>query len=157
MLFRALSCAIKKIGDYDIIISGRQAIDGDTAQVGPQVAEKLGIPQITYAEEIVELKDKSITIKRRIEKGVEIVKSELPVLLTANATAKEGRPRNAKLLQKFKHARTVSEQVDLYEDDTNIYSNRTGLNINEWSTKDVDAHLEEYVRSDSPKKITTSE
>ncbi len=149
----ALSCAIKKIGDYDIIISGRQAIDGDTAQVGPQVAEKLGIPQITYAEEIVELKDKSITIKRRIEKGVEIVKSELPVLLTANATAKECRPRNAKLLQKFKHARTVSEQVDLDEDYTNLYSNRPGLNLNEWSTKDVDANLEECGLSGSPTKV----
>ena len=53
----ALACAVKKMKDYDIIIGGRQAIDGDTAQVGPQVAEKLGLPQITYAEKILKVQD----------------------------------------------------------------------------------------------------
>jgi len=61
----ALSMAIRKIGDFDLIVSGRQAIDGDTAQVGPQVAEKLGIPQITYAEEIQSVENDKITVKRR--------------------------------------------------------------------------------------------
>ncbi len=69
----AISCAIKKL-DFDVIICGRQAIDGDTAQVGPQVAEKLGIPQITYAEEIDNVEQKTITVKRRLERGVELVK-----------------------------------------------------------------------------------
>ena len=64
----ALSCALRKIGP-DIIIAGRQAIDGDTAQVGPQVAEKLALPQVTYAEEIVEIKDASLVIKRRLSSG----------------------------------------------------------------------------------------
>ena len=137
----ALSCAIKKLGDFDIIIGGRQAIDGDTAQVGPQVAEKLGIPQITYAEEILEVTDKDITVKRRLEKGVEVVKAKFPVLITVNGTADECRPRNAKLLQRFKHARTVSEQQNLDEDYTNLYSMRNELNLTEWNTKDVDANL----------------
>ena len=149
----ALSCAIKKIGNYDIIISGRQAIDGDTAQVGPQVAEKLGIPQITYAEELIGVNSESITIKRRIEKGVETVKAKLPALITVNGTAKECRPRNAKLLLKFKHAKTVSEQINLDEDYTNIYSSRPELILNEWSTKDVDANLEECGLSGSPTKV----
>ena len=68
----ALSCALRKIRP-DLIVAGRQAIDGDTAQVGPQVAEKLNLPQVTYAEQIVELKDNAIVIKRRLEHGTEVV------------------------------------------------------------------------------------
>jgi electron transfer flavoprotein beta subunit len=74
----ALSLAIKKIGDYDIVMCGRQAIDGDTAQVGPQTAEKLGVNQITCVDNIVEIKGSSITAERSIEGGYEIVKSKLP-------------------------------------------------------------------------------
>ena len=73
-----LSEAIKKIGDYDFIFAGRQAIDGDTAQVGPQTAEKLNIPQITYAEEILEITDSSVRIKKKIDGGYEILESKLP-------------------------------------------------------------------------------
>ena len=98
----ALHKAIKKMGDFDIIICGRQAIDGDTAQVGPQVAEKLNIPQITYAEEIQSIDNGKITIKRRLERGVEIVEAKLPVLVTVTGSAPNCRPRNAKLIQKFK-------------------------------------------------------
>ncbi|MFC2087829.1 electron transfer flavoprotein subunit beta/FixA family protein, partial [Bacteroidota bacterium] len=89
----AITQAIKKLGKSDMVICGRQAIDGDTAQVGPQVAEKLGIPQITYTEEIINISEKKITVKRRIERGVEILESPLPILLTINATAPECRPR----------------------------------------------------------------
>src|ERR1035437_330941 len=99
----ALACAIKKIKDFDIIVCGRQAIDGDTAQVGPQVAEKLGIPQVTYAEEIISLSEKTITVKRRLERGIEVLEAPLPLLITVNNTAPHCRPRNAKLLMKFKH------------------------------------------------------
>ena len=62
----------------DIVLCGRQAIDGDTAQVGPQVAEKLGMPQVTYAEEILSIADGKATIRRRIESGVETVKAPMP-------------------------------------------------------------------------------
>src|SRR5690606_35576833 len=106
----ALSMAIKKIGDFDIIVSGRQAIDGDTAQVGPQVAEKLGIPQITYAENIEVVSNDKLKVKRRLENGVEIVEAPLPILITVNGSARPCRPRNAKLLLKYKHAKTITER-----------------------------------------------
>ncbi|SHH36244.1 electron transfer flavoprotein subunit beta/FixA family protein [Sporanaerobacter acetigenes] len=78
----AIAGAIKNIGDYDIIFCGRQAIDGDTAQVGPQIAEHLGIPQITYVEEL-EILDGKVRAKRALEDGYFVVESEMPVLLTA--------------------------------------------------------------------------
>ena len=80
----SLAQAVKKFGKFDIILGGRQAIDGDTAQVGPQIAEKLGIPQVTYAEEIVDLKDGHVTVRRRLEHGVETVKAPLPCVVTVN-------------------------------------------------------------------------
>ena len=80
----ALSCALRKIGP-DVIIAGRQAIAGDTAQVGPQVAEKLGLPQVTYAEEIVEIKDSSLVIKRRLSCGTEVVECPVPAVEFAAA------------------------------------------------------------------------
>ena len=85
----ALATAIRKIGEYDIILGGRQAIDGDTAQVGPQVAEKLGLTQITYAEEIlnVEKSTGKITVKRHIDGGVETVEGPLPIVITVNGSA----------------------------------------------------------------------
>ena len=105
----ALATAIRKIKDFDLIVGGRQAIDGDTAQVGPQVAEKLGIPQVTYAEEILKVEDGRATIKRRIDGGVEVVVAPLPLVVTVNGSAAPCRPRNARLVQKYKHAKTVTE------------------------------------------------
>ncbi|MDD4645627.1 MAG: electron transfer flavoprotein subunit beta/FixA family protein, partial [Bacteroidales bacterium] len=83
----ALSMAIRKMEPYDLVIAGRQAIDGDTAQVGPQVAEKLALPQITYTEDIQEINDREIVIKRRLERGVEVVTAKLPVLITVHNSA----------------------------------------------------------------------
>ena len=96
----ALATAIRHIGLPDLIISGRQAIDGDTAQVGPQVAEKLGLPQVTYAEDILKIDAKSIEIKRRLERGVETVVASMPLVVTVNGSSAPCRPRNAKLLQR---------------------------------------------------------
>lgn len=78
----AIAAAIRKIGDYDIIFAGRQAIDGDTAQVGPQVAEKLGIPQVTYVQDF-KIEGKKVTVKRQLENGYEVLELETPCLLTA--------------------------------------------------------------------------
>jgi electron transfer flavoprotein alpha/beta subunit len=78
----ALAAAVKKIGDFDIIFAGRQAIDGDTAQVGPQLAEKLGIPQVTYVKEF-SMDGKEITVKRALEDGYEVIKLQMPCMLTA--------------------------------------------------------------------------
>ena len=89
----ALAMAIRKIGDFDLIVGGRQAIDGDTAQVGPQVAEKLGLSQITYAEEIVGVTDGRITVRRKIPGGVETVEAPLPIVVTVNGSAAACRPR----------------------------------------------------------------
>ena len=77
--------------EYDLVITGRQAIDGDTAQVGPQIAEHLGLPVISYAEEIVAVDEKSITVKRQYEDRYHILKAQLPCLLTALAELNEPR------------------------------------------------------------------
>ncbi|MBN8688760.1 MAG: electron transfer flavoprotein subunit beta/FixA family protein [Chitinophagales bacterium] len=149
----ALSCAIRKIGDADLIFAGRQAIDGDTAQVGPQVADKLGIPQITYAEEIVALKDRVIQVKRRLERGVEVVESALPVLITAHSTAPDCRPRNAKRLMRFKRATTLSEQHSAADDYLATHTAHPGLNITEWCAKDVNSDLVQLGLGGSPTKV----
>ena len=103
-----LSCAVKKV-DYDIVLCGRQAIDGDTAQVGPQLAEKLGIPQITYVEEFMELNGRTITARRNIGAGWQKVKTALPALLTVTSDANEPRVAAAKKMMKYKNARTPIE------------------------------------------------
>lgn len=149
----ALSMAIRKIKDYDLIVCGRQAIDGDTAQVGPQVAEKLGLSQITYAEEIQKVEEGKITVKRRLERGVEIVEGQLPIVVTVNGTAPDCRPRNAKSVQKYKHARTVTEKQELDADYTNLYSVRPYLNLEEWSVADVEADVRLCGLSGSPTKV----
>ena len=91
----AISQAVKQLGKVDLVMGGRQAIDGDTAQVGPQVAEKLELPQITYAEELVAIDDHAITIRRRLERGTEVVKAALPVLVTVTSAANDCRFPNA--------------------------------------------------------------
>ena len=151
----ALATAIKKIGECDIIIGGRQAIDGDTAQVGPQVAEKLGLTQITYAEEILKVADGHITVKRHIDGGIETVEGPLPIVITVNGSAAPCRPRNAKLVQKYKHAKTVTEKQQGNLDYTDLYDKRDYLNLVEWSVADVNGDLEQCGLSGSPTKVKT--
>ena len=160
----ALATAIKKIGDYDIIIGGRQAIDGDTAQVGPQVAEKLGLTQVTYAEEIlnVDEKNRSITVKRHSDGGVETVEGPLPIVITVNGSAAPCRPRNAKLVMKYKRALGAQEKAPApachpegvsalsYPE---LYEKRPYLNIPEWSVADVNGDLAQCGLSGSPTKV----
>ncbi len=149
----ALSCAIRKIGKFDLIFAGRQAIDGDTAQVGPQVAEKLGIPQITYAEDVLFVKDGAIRVKRRLERGVEIVEGKLPILVTVNGSAPACRPRNARLLMKYKHATTISERNEKSEDYMALINEKPYLNIKEWSVNDIECDREQLGLSGSPTKV----
>ncbi|UCG57538.1 MAG: electron transfer flavoprotein subunit beta/FixA family protein, partial [Phycisphaerales bacterium] len=103
-----LGCAVRKIG-YDIVLCGRQAIDGDTAQVGPQLAEKLGITQVTYVEELVELEGDTITVRRSIGNGWQQVRTALPVLLTVTSEANEPRIAAAKKMMKYKNSLTPIE------------------------------------------------
>lgn len=153
----AIGQALKKMGNIDIIIAGRQAIDGDTAQVGPQVAEKLGMIQVTYVEEVLEVSDKDITVKRRLERGVETVKSPLPMLMTVNGTAPECRARNAKLIMSFKRAKTVTELQGLNEDYTSLYNDRPNLTIPEWTVNDIETEASQLGLTGSPTKVKSVE
>jgi len=146
--------------DLDIIIGGRQAIDGDTAQVGPQVAEKLGLTQVTYAEEIlnVDKASKKIVVKRHIDGGVETVEGPLPIVITVNGSAAPCRPRNAKLVQKYKRALGAQEKAAITKDGgvlpyASLYESRPYLNITEWSVADVNGDTKQCGLSGSPTKV----
>jgi len=162
-----LSCAVKKL-DYDIILCGRQAIDGDTAQVGPQLAEKLGVPQITYVEALLELKGATITAQRNIGNGWQVVRSRLPVLLTITDDANEPRVAAAKRMMKYKNARTPAELEQQVRQDNpsleepavqklierrsrNLEGKR--LLIKQWDLDFVEADLTWCGRNGSPTKV----
>ena len=148
----ALATAIKKIGDVDLVIGGRQAIDGDTAQVGPQVAQKLGLNQVTYAEEILKIENGKATIRRMIDGGVEVVEAPLPLVVTVNGSAAECRPANAKLVMKYKYAACP---LEVAEDDSRkaLREERPYLNLIQWSVADVDGDPSQCGMSGSPTKV----
>jgi electron transfer flavoprotein beta subunit len=162
-----ISCAVKKL-DYDIALCGRQAIDGDTAQVGPQLAEKLGITQITYVEQLSELKDKTITARRNIGNGWQQVEAKLPVLLTVTGEANEPRVAAAKKIMKYKNARApveVRQRIKAENPDTDEatvnelvkqHCDRLagkGLLIRQWDLDFLQADLNWCGRSGSPTKV----
>ena len=111
-----LSCVVKMLGNVDLVLCGRQAIDGDTAQVGPQIAEKLNVPQICYVEEVISLEPGKITARRAIEGGYEVLSSPLPALLTV-IDCNEPRPENVKRIMKYKRARSAGEIAMANKDD----------------------------------------
>lgn len=153
----ALATAIKKISaekPADIVIGGRQAIDGDTAQVGPQVAQKLGLNQVTYAEEILKVENGVATIRRMIDGGVETVEAPLPVVITVNGSAAPCRPCNAKLVMKYKYATCPMERTG-EEPWKELYNERPYLTLNEWSVADVDGDPQQCGLSGSPTKVKT--
>jgi len=162
-----LSCAVKKI-DYDIVLCGRQAIDGDTAQVGPQLAEKLGVTQITYVEELLEIKDKTITVRRNIGNGWQQIRTRLPVLLTVTSDANEPRAAAAKRMMKYKNARTAAElEREIRIQNTEVSEEyikelvekkcgelkEKGLLIKQWDLDYIGADLTWCGRSGSPTKV----
>lgn len=162
-----LSCAVKKL-NYDIVLCGRQAIDGDTAQVGPQLAEKLGIPQITYVEQLISLEGKTVTAKRNIGNGWQEVRCKLPVLLTVIDEANEPRVQAAKRLMKYKKARTPIEiQTQLKKDNPSASDaelkeladmkiaelEKQGLLIKQWDLDMLKADLQWCGRDGSPTKV----
>ena len=152
----ALATAIKKIGKVDIVIGGRQAIDGDTAQVGPQVAQKLGLNQVTYAEEILKIEDGKATIRRHIDGGVETVVAPLPVVVTVNGSAAPCRPCNAKMVMKYKYATCPMERpADLDERMAKLYAERDYLTLNQWSVADVEGDANQCGLAGSPTKVKT--
>jgi len=116
-----LSEAIKKMGAYDLIFTGRQAIDGDTAQVGPQTAEKLNIPQVTYVEKILEISEQRVKVKHKIDGGYEVLEAALPLLLTIIKDAAVPRPFKARRVMAYKSARTLSELEKMVEGNSLLY------------------------------------
>jgi electron transfer flavoprotein beta subunit len=157
----ALQCAIRKLGDVDLIFAGRQAIDGDTAQVGPQTAEKLGIPQITYAESIISLQDNTVIANRAFDMGSEMVKCSLPCLLTVVGTANQPRPASARKRIAYKLAAIPQEYGDLLakwsefesEEALEAYLTEKKLKIEVWSADDVDADENLLGLSGSPTQV----
>ena len=158
----ALATAIKHVQpDVDLIIGGRQAIDGDTAQVGPQVAEKLGLNQITYTEEILACENGIIRVKRHIDGGVETVESALPCVLTVNGSAAPCRPRNVKRVMKFKRAKAPMELApgttwadQPYADQ---YEKKPYLKLGQLNYADVNADLQQCGLAGSPTKVKNVE
>lgn len=162
-----LSCAVGKL-DYNIVLCGRQAIDGDTAQVGPQMAEKLDITQITYVEELEQLDGKTILARRNIGNGWQQVRAELPVLLTVTGGANEPRVAAAKKMMKYKKAMTPfdverkikAENPDADENDIKELIEhklneleKAGLLIKQWNLDFVEADLSWCGQSGSPTKV----
>ena len=149
-----LAQAIKKIGKFDIILGGRQAIDGDTAQVGPQIAEKLGLTQVTYAEEIISLDEKArkVVIKRHIDGGVETVEAPLPLVVTVNGSAAPCRPRNAKRVMKYKYA-TVALEREGNEKLTAAAEKKPYLDITQWGAADIDCDPQQIGKAGSPTNV----
>ncbi len=168
----ALSCAIRRMGRFDIVLCGRQAIDGDTAQVGPQTAEKLGIAQVTYVTGIRLFDGETIELERTIEDGYEAVRTRTPVLLTVCGEANEPRPPRAKLLLQYRSARSPSELIGIErrrrdeagetvdmdalvaEMQPRIKELRSmGLLLNEWKVDDIGADPSKCGGSGSPTKV----
>jgi electron transfer flavoprotein beta subunit len=137
----------------NLVFCGVQAIDGDTAQVGPQIAEKLSLPQITYAEELEMIDSEKIRIKRRLERGVETVETAFPALVTVHSSAPNCRSRNAKLLMKYKHARTASELQEEARNYTEMYNERPELLIQEWNVDTIQAEEANLGLNGSPTKV----
>jgi electron transfer flavoprotein beta subunit len=148
---------IKKLAPFDLIVGGRQAIDGDTAQVGPQCADKLNIPQVTYVEEILEIEDDKIIARRRLAKGVETVSSPFPCLMTVHGSSPNCRSRKAKNVMQYKYARTKTELRSADEMLKSLHEKRPYLTIPEWRVEDIEANLKQIGLSGSPTKVKSVE
>ncbi len=161
----ALACAVKKLSKYDLIFCGRQAIDGDTAQVGPQVAEKLGLPQATYAESILFLEGNTIVIRRAFPLGAEVIQAPLPCLLTVVKSANQPRPPSARRMMIYKRAATPLEYDALIEKQPGFQTiealddslTKRGLKIPVWTAADVGADESRLGLHGSPTKVLNIE
>jgi len=163
-----LSQAVKTVGDYDFVFCGRQAIDGDTAQTGPQAAEKLGIPQVTYLEEMIDIQDKTARIRRNIGNGWEVVDVKLPTLVTVIELDELPRPLAARRIMKYKRARVPAEiemavrkeMADATDEERQAEVDRQvgalkakGLLMEQWDLDDINADIERCGLSGSPTKV----
>ena len=157
----ALKCAIERVGEFDLIFCGRQAIDGDTAQVGPQVAEKLGLPQITYAKSIQSLQGDEIIVQRAFPLGRETVRCTLPCLLTVVGSANQPRPPSAHRMIACKLAATPFEYPALLkkwpefetEEALDRYLADRGQKMPVWTAADLVTDEDRLGLSGSPTKV----
>jgi len=162
-----LACAVRKLG-AELVFCGRQAIDGDTAQVGPQLAEKLGFPLITYMEELIEVDERHIRARRNVGNGWEVVECRLPALVTVMDSANVPRPPAARRLMRDKKARSamevareVGEAMPAATDEqkaaevaARVEALRSrGLLIEQWTLDDIAADLAWCGRDGSPTKV----
>tara|TARA_R110001583_G_scaffold412_7_gene3910 strand:- start:15366 stop:16241 length:876 start_codon:yes stop_codon:yes gene_type:complete len=148
---------IQKLAPFDLVLGGRQAIDGDTAQVGPQCANKLNIPQVTYVEEIMEFTDEKIVARRRLEKGIETVSAPFPCLMTVHGSSPKCRSRHAKNVMKYKYTRTATEMRSADDMLKSLHETRPYLTIPEWKVEDIDANVEKIGLAGSPTKVKSVE
>ncbi len=163
-----LSRAVRRLGQYDLVFCGRQAIDGDTAQVGPQLAEKLGIPQVTYFERFAELTDRRARVRRNVGNGWEVLEVRLPALLTVLDIANEPRPPAVRRVMRYKRARTpdeVAREVAAAMPDASEAERRAeqarrvealragGLLMEQWTLDDIGADLAWCGIPGSPTKV----
>jgi electron transfer flavoprotein beta subunit len=156
-----LKCAVEKIGEYDLVFCGRQAIDGDTAQVGPQVAEKLGLPQITYAEGILALDGNEIVVRRAFPLGTETVRCSTPCLLTTVESANQPRPPSVRRMITYKLAVIPQEYPTLLEkwpefeteEALDAYLTERDLKITAWSGEDIGVDYAKVGLGGSPTKV----
>jgi electron transfer flavoprotein beta subunit len=163
-----LSRAIRTLGQYDFVFCGRQAIDGDTAQVGPQCAEKLGIPQVTYLERLLDVSGRTARIRRNVGNGWEVLEVDLPVLVTVLDMAGEPRPPAARRVMKYKRARVRAElaaAVKVENEDASAEEldaeierrceplRARGLMLDQWDLDDIEADLSWCGLNGSPTKV----
>jgi electron transfer flavoprotein beta subunit len=156
-----LKCAVEKLGKFDLIFCGRQAIDGDTAQVGPQVAEKLGIPQITYAEGILGIEDNQVVVQRNLDAGTEIVHCTLPCLMTVVGSANQPRPSSVRRRIEFKLSAIPAEYPALvkawpeFENEQILekYLDDRGLKIPVWTAADLTLDETQIGLAGSPTQV----
>ncbi len=159
--FALKQAVITKIPDFDIVFCGRQAIDGDTAQVGPQTAEKLDVPQLTYVVKIESLEDKKIKVKKLIDNGSEVVEADLPALLTVTDTANEPRPYIAKKLLKYRKAASEFDLERLLPGYPQFKNSKAlkehlisrGLYVEVWNSTDIEANFEDVGFAGSPTMV----
>ncbi|MFQ6611604.1 MAG: electron transfer flavoprotein subunit beta/FixA family protein [Fidelibacterota bacterium] len=159
-----LALAIKKLGKFDLILCGRQAIDGDTAQIGPQVAEKIGFNQITFVDQIHDIKNGRITLSRNLGRSAEKIRTPLPLLITVPASANQPRSYGAKRIAKYKKARTRQElrkellKTNPDSDEKTIDQEaqklkQKSLLIETWSAADLEADPNLIGLAGSPTKV----
>ena len=162
-----LAKAVDRAGGADVVLCGRQAIDGDTAQIGPQLAGRLGIGQVTYVVDVLNMADGKVTTRRMIQGGSETVETKLPVLMTVTSEANEPRPPRAKLIMKYKKAKAPCELAQELDPARKLSSDElaaklqekeyglgsAGLLIAEWDGAAIAADMEQCGYVGSPTRV----